>query len=187
MKDLLTNGLKLRYWGDPVLSGVCEPVSEDEFGDTLEKLGQKMLEFITQPKYPDHEGIGLAAPQIGLAKRMFVMVRQDAKLSPIIAVNPSVRTYGEDVAHEEGCLSIPGVHEQVVRPVAAILHYQTPAGEQEFIDLWGYDAYCAQHETDHLDGIMFFDRTRMSRQLSKGVERRWEKERPRVLARAVGR
>jgi peptide deformylase len=170
LKQLVSDDGKLtiRYWGDPVLSTVCDPVTADEFGPELERFGKLMLETIRRM------GIGLAAPQIGLTKRVFVMVRQDESLPPIIAVNPEVLPTGPDVPHAEGCLSLPGLTEQVMRPPRAEMRYQEPlTGEWRSVILEGYDAFCAQHELDHLNGIVFIQR--LSRQMKKAALRKWEK------------
>ena len=106
-------------------------------------------------------GRGLAAPQIGVMKRVFVMdvTWKDGPRSPIAVVNPSIEPVGQDkVAADEACLSIPGVSAQVARPARIRMRWTAPDGtanQAEFVGAW---ATCAQHEADHLDGRVIFDR-----------------------------
>ncbi len=138
------------------------------FDSRLAELCDSMLTFMTEK-----QGLGLAAPQINESRRVFVMKRQEERLPHIIAVNPEVRPYGEPVAHMEGCLSMPNVFVQVVRPRLASLQYQDPLGVSYSVELADYDAFCAQHEADHLDGIFFT--SRVSRQMRRQALREWEK------------
>jgi peptide deformylase len=168
--------LTIAIWDDPILSTVCAPVGDDEFGEGLETLGKQMLLTMR-----NGNGIGLAASQVGLAKRLFVMKRQvgEHKGDEIIAVNPAVTTYGEFQAHAEGCLSFPGIYGLVSRRQKCDLSYQNVlTGERERVEgLEGLDAFCAQHEQDHLYGIMFFDKARMPGGIRKKVLKEWEKSR----------
>ena len=164
--------LTIAIWNDPILSTKCEPVDKSEFGEELENLGKQML--LTM----GGRGIGLAAPQVGLAKRLFVMKRSvgEHRGEEIIAVNPHVVPFGEFQAHEEGCLSFPGIYGLVSRRQSAGLVYNHPVtGEIITLELQGLDAFCAQHEDDHLNGIMFFDKTRMPKGIRKKVLKEWEK------------
>lgn len=162
--------LSLVYWDNPILSTVAEPVKPGEFGVEMQALGGAMLDLIRG------KGIGLAATQVGVSKRLFVMTRQNVSLPDIIAVNPKIKQFGDLIPHQEGCLSLPSIFEQVVRPRLAVLEYQHPlTGEMHTEHLSDLDAFCAAHENDHLDGIMFFDRRRMVKNLSKSVERKWDK------------
>ena len=191
---VLNNKLQIRFWDDPVLQEVCVPVEESEFGEELFFLGQQMIEAMQTDIEVNGgrrilvKGIGLAAPQVGVAKRIFVMRLHDN--STIVAVNPEVEPYGTKVSHWEGCLSLPEVEEQVIRYDHCVLSYQDAlTGERLTVDLGvdvpqgqripkkTYDAFCAMHEKDHLDGVMFFDRRRVSRQVNRSVERAWEAKR----------
>jgi peptide deformylase len=108
----------------------------------------------------DAPGVGLAAPQIGVMKRVFVMdcTPKDGERAPIVLVNPVVTWASEALGvHEEGCLSIPEVYEEVTRPErvrVAWTDLEGAAREAEFDGLW---ATCAQHEIDHLEGRLFID------------------------------
>lgn len=174
--------LPLRYWDDPVLSTVCAKIEENEFGAQLEEFGRELLATMR-----DKNGLGLAAPQVGVTKRMFAMAFPDHKdLDPIVVCNPELTLRGAAKQEREGCLSVPGIFEQVTRAEEVWMRFRRPDGsevEMPLITLW--DARVAQHEADHLDGIMFFDfktkrpepwGARMSRQMSKHTLREWEKE-----------
>lgn len=174
VQDIVEVTLVLRYWNDPMLSMVCDPVRESEFGEKLQlfasKLESKMYEF---------GGVGLAAPQLGLPIRMFTMRPQPGS-EAITVCNPSLILSGTTEYEREGCLSVPQIFEQVGRPQAATMRYFTPEGVEREMELTGMDARIAQHEADHLDGIMFFDRRRMPKNISKGVERAWEKQKAKL-------
>jgi peptide deformylase len=131
-------------------------------------------------------GIGLASPQVGVLKRMFVMRFPDHEdLKPIVVCNPTLDLGGVVMLGREGCLSLPGIFEQVIRAEEVIMRYRDPGGKHDEVALHNLDARVAQHEFDHMNGIMFFNYkdkrekygARMSKQVSKQTLRRWEKER----------
>lgn len=163
--------LDLRYWNDPVLSSICEPVRESEFGSKLEEFGIELISTMDT-----HKGLGLAAPQVGVTKRLFVMHLPKWGVSPIVVCNPTLKIYGPILYLQEGCLSVPEVFEQVARQQSITMRFFWPSGKEDELQLDDMDARIAQHEADHLDGIMFFDRRRMSKQMSKAVIRAWEKQ-----------
>ncbi len=137
---------------DPRLKKVCDPVSE--ITPDLRALAADMLE--TMYAAP---GIGLAAPQVGVTKRLLVMdCAKDGPPEPLVLVNPSIVWASEDVsAYEEGCLSIPDQYAEVKRPAAVTARWTDLDGapqERAFEGLW---ATCVQHEIDHLDGKLFID------------------------------
>jgi peptide deformylase len=138
---------------DPRLRKACAPVTE--FDARLRALADDLL----QTMY-DAPGVGLAAPQVGVLKRVFVMdcAGKDATPEPMVLVNPEVTWASEELrTHEEGCLSIPEIYEDVMRPDRVRIAWQDPDGarhEAEFDGLW---ATCAQHEIDHLKGRLFID------------------------------
>jgi peptide deformylase len=188
-----TKILPLRYWDDPVLSKVCDKIEDSEFGPKLVEFGQELIATMLN-KY----GIGLAAPQVGVAKRVFVMSFPDNEKSPpLVMCNPTLILSGGVLAGREGCLSLPGIYEQVYRAEGAVLRYFNPDGaEFEMLLMTPVNARVAQHEADHLDGVMFFDYKdrrekyatkehpdgwgqRMSKQLQKQVMKAWEKEKKR--------
>lgn len=139
---------------DPRLKTVCAPV--DCVTEELRELAHDML----QTMY-DAPGIGLAAPQIGVTKRVLVMdcvKDEDEKPRPMILVNPEITWSSEETAvYEEGCLSIPDQYAEVERPAVVRVKWidlEEREQEEEFSGLW---ATCVQHEIDHLNGKLFID------------------------------
>jgi peptide deformylase len=164
------NRLNMRYWDDTALSNVCRPVTTDEFGGQLKEFGDLLLATLKH----HGNGLGLAAPQVGLTKRLFAMRFPSAEdLTPVVLVNPVItKKEGREVG-QEGCLSIPSIYDQVERAAFVRVEFQWVNGQEGVYDLEGLDARIVQHEIDHLDGIMFFQR--MSKQMRKNVLRQWEK------------
>ncbi|MDE7164440.1 MAG: peptide deformylase [Clostridiales bacterium] len=137
--------------GDDTLRQVSKPVTE--FDDKLALLIDDMRDTLI---YAD--GAGLAAPQIGVLKRIFVATFDGGK-TIIEAVNPTiVQAKGKRVA-PEGCLSIPHVREKVERPRHVVVHAFDRHGNPIELVGHGFDASCFCHEIDHLDGILFTDKT----------------------------
>lgn len=145
--------LDIRHWPDPVLSKRCAAIADPA---SVADLARDMLE--TMYAAP---GRGLAAPQVGRAIRLFVMdvTWKEGAPSPFVCVNPQIADRApEAVPGPEGCLSIPGVTAEVPRAPWVVLRWTTPAGEAREERLEGPAAICAQHEYDHLDGIVTLDR-----------------------------
>ena len=141
-------------WPDARLTQNCAPVAE--INSDLRALVQDMLDTMY-----DAPGRGLAAPQIGVLLRVFVMdpTAKDAGRNPVVCINPEIISLGADVAEgAEGCLSIPGVSAQVSRPTAIRMGWTDLDGVYHERDLTGFTAVCAQHEMDHLNGMVTFDR-----------------------------
>ena len=137
----------------PVLKQVSERV--DKVDDELRALMDDMLETMY-----DAPGIGLAAIQIGVPKRVIVMdlARQDEPPQPRYFVNPEILWASEETApYEEGCLSVPEIYDEVERPSKVKLRYLNYQGEQIEEDAEGLYAVCIQHEMDHLNGVLFID------------------------------
>ena len=137
---------------DPRLKKVCDPVAEITAEVTA--LANDMLETMY-----DSPGIGLAAPQVGVMKRVLVMdCIKDGPPEPMVLLNPAVIWSSEDVStYEEGCLSIPDQYAEVKRPAEVQVRWLGLDGvtqERQFAGLW---ATCVQHEMDHLDGKLFID------------------------------
>lgn len=155
---------------DPRLKKVCDPVTG--ITPDLGKLAEDMLETMY-----DAPGIGLAAPQVGVMKRMIVMdcVKDPAVAPrPMVLFNPVVTWSSEDLSsYEEGCLSIPDQYAEVQRPASVRVKWLGLDGtdqEEQFDGLW---ATCVQHEIDHLDGKLFIDYLRpLKRQM---ITRKMEK------------
>ena len=138
---------KITEYPEPVLGQIGQPVTE--FDDALAELCSDMFETMY-----DAEGVGLAAPQIGLNLRLFVMDCEDVKL---IAANPEIiQTEGEQ-SGQEGCLSVGKVPAVVTRPLKARLKAQNQKGEWFEADATGYAARAFLHETDHCNGKLFID------------------------------
>ncbi|BBL78926.1 peptide deformylase 1 [Rubrobacter xylanophilus] len=141
--------LEMRTFGDPVLKSRAAPV--EGFDGSLALLAEQMFETMHE-----HEGVGLAANQVGRLKRIFVAEVDDRRL---VVVNPVIEEVSEETATaEEGCLSIPGVRVEVERPVAVVLTGQDLDGAPLRIEAEGLLARVVQHETDHLNGILILDR-----------------------------
>ena len=142
--------LEIRKYGDPVLARKAEAVTE--FDDGLRKLVDDMFE--TMYAAP---GVGLAAPQVGVSKRLFVMDCSSGKdpAEKIVLVNPEiVMTEGRQNG-DEGCLSFPGIYFQVERPQRVVARAQDLRGEWFEIDAMELTARCITHENDHLEGVVF--------------------------------
>ena len=138
---------------NPVLKLVSQPV--DKVDDELRALMDDMLETMY-----DAPGIGLAAIQIGVPKRVIVMdiSGPDEEKAPRYFVNPEIVWSSEDTApYEEGCLSIPDIYDEVERPARVKLKYLNYQGEEVIEDADGLFAVCIQHEMDHLEGVLFID------------------------------
>ncbi|AYF45999.1 MULTISPECIES: peptide deformylase [Halobacteriovorax] len=169
LKDYTLEGEKLEIftYPAPILKKVAEPVTE--FNDSLKKLAKDML--YTMYHAP---GIGLAAPQIGVSDRIFVMdidferkevTRADgtrdydiSNFNPRIFINPKIEKTAGDIVYEEGCLSVPGIYEEVKRAEAIKVTYQDLDGNEQILEADGLLSVCIQHENDHLDGIVFLER-----------------------------
>jgi len=141
---------------DPRLKTVSEPVAEVD--DEIRALVSDMFETMY-----DAPGIGLAAIQVGIQKRILVMdvIGKDSKEGdpePIAIINPEIAWVSDDDAvYEEGCLSVPQHYADVVRPAEVKVKYLDLDGEQQELHADGLLATCVQHEMDHLDGILFVD------------------------------
>lgn len=138
---------------DPMLKKVSARV--DLVDDALRALMDDMLE--TMYAAP---GIGLAAIQVGVPKRVIVMdlARAEEPPAPQYFVNPEILWASEETApYEEGCLSVPEIYDEVERPSHVKIRYQNYHGETIEEDAEGLYAVCIQHEMDHLDGVLFID------------------------------
>jgi len=143
---------KIRFIGDPVLRRETEAVSV--FDDSLDQFVNKMIETMHE-----NDGIGLAAPQIGHSKKILVVdispIEEDSTAHAFI--NPRIiEHWGESVV-EEGCLSIPEVREEVVRPEGIKVEFQNTQGQKKIKKFDGWMARVLQHEIDHINGVLFVD------------------------------
>jgi peptide deformylase len=162
--------LEVRLLGDPVLRTEAAPVEAVD-GD-LRRLAADMFETM----YAE-EGVGLAAPQVGILKRLIVIDPQAEDVKPFALVNPVIVASAEDSERgEEGCLSVPGLKELVDRPVDVTVEGIDLDGNPVRLEATGLLSRILQHEVDHLDGILFLDR--VSPLKRKMLLRKWEKVRP---------
>jgi len=143
--------LEVRLLGDPVLRQRADEV--EQFDDELRRLAEDMLETMYES-----EGIGLAGPQVGVLKRLFVMDVREEDSEARVVVNPVVVEAEGAERGEEGCLSLPGLIGTVERAARIVMEAQDLDGNPVRIEASGLTARCMLHETDHLDGILFIDR-----------------------------
>lgn len=148
---------------DPRLKKVCDPI--DDLSDDLRQLADDLL----QTMY-DAPGIGLAAPQVGVTRRLIVLdcVKEDKTAArPLAMFNPQVLAVSDERStYEEGCLSIPEHYAEVTRPAEVTVHWIDRNGREQQEDFAGLWATCVQHEIDHLNGKLFIDYlTPLKRQL----------------------
>jgi peptide deformylase len=158
---------------DPRLRLVSKPVGK------IDAETRKLAEDLLETMY-EAPGIGLAAIQIGVPKRVFTMdlAKKDEPKTPQVYVNPEVLWASEERStYEEGCLSIPEFYEEVERPSQVKVRYTDLDGEQHEIEANGLLATCLQHEIDHLNGVLFIDylsklkRGRVLKKFSKAAKR----------------
>lgn len=140
---------EIRKKGDEILRKKCRPVKEID--DRINQLIDDMLETMYEA-----DGVGLAAPQVGILKRICVI---DVGEGPIVLVNPEkVQESPEQVQATEGCLSIPGIYGEVTRPQRVVVKALNRKGEPFTIEGTDLLARALCHEIDHLDGILFEDK-----------------------------
>lgn len=139
----------MRIEGDPILRKTAREVTKVD--DRIRAHLDDMLETM----YDQGNGVGLAGPQVGLLRRMFVMDVGDGAYK---LVNPVIVERGEEVLGIEGCLSVPNYNGTVMRPYTVTVEYLDENGEKQRLDAEGLKARCICHEIDHLDGILFRDR-----------------------------
>ena len=159
--------------GDPRLLRVAQPVREFDTPE-LHALIADMFDTMHAA-----DGAGLAAPQIGVSRRLFVMDcsgGQDPE-ARVALVNPVVLSVEGDQTGDEGCLSFPGIFFQVKRNLRAVVRAQDLNGEEFEFDGLDLEARCMLHETDHCDGIVFIDRTTsLKRELVRRKIKRLQKQ-----------
>jgi peptide deformylase len=168
--------------GDPVLR---EPAREVEsFDDELRSLVDDMFATMYHA-----EGIGLAAPQIGISRRILVVDIQDEDdpdAEPIALVNPRIVAVSEGTDRApEGCLSIPGLEEVVERPTVVEIHGFDPEGNEVRFEAEALYGRALQHEIDHLDGVLFLDR--VSPLKRRMLLKKWRKLQEEESQAGVGR
>ena len=146
IKEILTEPNK-------ILRQVSKPVQK------VSKEEQKLMDDMVETMYQAN-GIGLAAIQIGIPKRIIVMdiSKNDQEKNPMYFVNPVIKNKNKELStYEEGCLSVPNQFAEVDRPATCEIEYLNYHGEKKILQAKGLLATCIQHEMDHLEGILFID------------------------------
>ena len=138
----------VRVYGDPVLKQVARDV--DHVDGSLVRLVDGMVETMY-----DAEGAGLAAPQVGVQKRLFVY---DVGDGPEVMINPTIVETDGEWYHDEGCLSIPGLRLGIIRPKQVHISGYNLAGKEISIEADEFLGRVFQHEVDHLDGVLMVER-----------------------------
>ena len=140
---------------DPVLRRETEEITafDDELRGVVEAMFERMFES---------QGVGLAAPQVGLSMRLFVLNDEGDRDKPernLALINPTIKSFGgKKTRHEEGCLSLPGVHADITRPEKCVVHHFDVEGNEVEKEYDGFVARIIQHEYDHLQGVLLVDR-----------------------------
>jgi peptide deformylase len=156
--------LKVARMGHPVLRSRAQAIPANEIKSAaVQRLIDDLIDTMIE-----YHGIGLAAPQVHEGLRLFVAVLEPGNGSdkeeppePLAIINPEITVVGDELVEDwEGCLSIPDIRGRVPRPRDIRMRAYDRDGRRIELDLHGYPARVAQHETDHLDGILFFDRMR---------------------------
>ena len=164
--------LRIRKYGDPVLRRKAERV--EDIDDEIRRLAQDMMETMYA-----YGGVGLAANQVGELRKVVVVdiSPHDPTFKPLILINPVVvEGYGEE-GFEEGCLSLPDITAEVIRPAQVLVRAISLEGDEVEIEADGLLARVLQHEIDHLDGVLFIDRLPfIRRRLLRGQLKKLEEE-----------
>jgi peptide deformylase len=154
--------LKVARMGHPVLRAVARPLEKAEIrSPEIQRLIDNMLDTMAE-----YHGVGLAAPQIHERLRLFVAALDKGEddqdeAAPVVVINPEIVVVGSDVVEDwEGCLSIPDIRGRVPRARQIVLRALGRKGERIELHANDFPARVLQHETDHLDGVLFFDRMR---------------------------
>lgn len=168
LEDLGGELLPILTYPDPILKK--QAITVDSFDGKLKELCQNMIRTMYQS-----QGIGLAAPQVGISQRIFVMdVNYEREkiidpetrtktvrckgLDPYVFINPVIVEKSGEIVFREGCLSLPGIYQEVTRFENIVVNYQDTDGNERNWKAEGLFSICVQHENDHLDGIVFVER-----------------------------
>lgn len=172
--------MRITKLGEDILRQVAEPFSPEEINDSLREFINEMFDAMIEA-----DGVGLAGPQAGISKRIFVVIADDDVRR--VFINPQIiHTSQELCDYEEGCLSIPQVYESISRPAEVTVQALNEKGRPFTLEAKGLLARIIQHENDHLDGKLFIDRgdpefaekteEQFKKRLEKAEQRRLEKE-----------
>lgn len=144
--------LRITKLGEDVLRQTAVPVQSEEINDEFRVLLNEMFETMIEAN-----GVGLAAPQVNISKRFFVVIADDDVRR--VFINPQIVATSSDlVDYEEGCLSIPKIYEKIKRPSQVTVQALDENGKKFQLEADGLLARVIQHENDHLDGVVFIDR-----------------------------
>ncbi|MCI7145846.1 MAG: peptide deformylase [Clostridiales bacterium] len=136
--------------GDPILRKQCRPVGE--VTDRTRTILDDMVETMRNAC-----GVGLAAPQVGIMRRMFVAEPEEGRV--LYMVDPEILTMEGEQTGEEGCLSVPGKVGTVIRPEKVVMKAKDRDGVEQTYELEGFDAVVVCHEFDHLEGVLYVDKS----------------------------
>lgn len=172
--------MKIYKLGDEILRETCVPVQESEINDEFRATLNEMFETMISAN-----GVGLAGPQVGIAKRFFVVISDDGVRR--VFINPEIIKTSDDlVDYEEGCLSVPGVSENIKRPSTVSVSALNEKGRRFTInDASGLLARIIQHENDHLNGVLYIDRG--SEEFKEQTIENFKKKAERAAAKAADR
>ena len=163
-KEVLDNPpLEIFKLGSETLRTEAKRISKVD--NQIRHLAKDMLQSMYSAK-----GIGLAGPQVGISKELLVIDInfEDSAAEPLILINPEITAFGSTLTtYEEGCLSIPGIYLNVVRPSTIKLKFRDEMGRPRKMNADGLLARCIQHEVDHLKGVLFVDRVTTTQELKK--------------------
>lgn len=150
----------IRIYGDKILRKKAEPVKV--FDEELRRTANEMFDAMF-----DADGIGLAAPQVGISRAFLVIGMPKEGENPVryFFANPVILESQGESPFQEGCLSVPGISEEVIRPEWIRVKYQDIEGKEHLLETDGLLARVLQHEIDHLYGILFVDRISPARKL----------------------
>jgi peptide deformylase len=161
---------EVRLLGDPVLRVKGAPVT------SIDAEVRRLIADMFETMYAE-EGVGLAAPQVGISQRVIVIDPREDEVKPFALVNPVILEMAEETDRgEEGCLSLPGLKEMVERSLRVVVEGLDAHGQPQRLEAAGLLARILQHEVDHIDGILFIDR--LSPLKRRMLLKKWEKTKP---------
>jgi peptide deformylase len=140
---------QIRTFGDPVLASQALPVTDID--GKIVRIVDEMFDTL----YDSDSGIGLAAPQVGIQRQIFVWDMDD---EPMVVLNPVIVESDGEWVYDEGCLSIPGLYVEMTRPKTVLMKGIDMNGNEVAIEADELEARLFQHELDHLNGVLMFDR-----------------------------
>jgi peptide deformylase len=140
---------QIRTFGDPVLASQALPVADID--GKIARIVEEMFDTL----YESDSGIGLAAPQVGIQRQIFVWDMDD---EPMVVLNPVIVESDGEWVYDEGCLSIPGLYVEMTRPKTVLMKGIDMDGNEVAIEADELEARLFQHELDHLNGVLMFDR-----------------------------